>query len=125
MKIKFGTNRLTILGKKYVYKIALHKRGYAANLQEYSLAFNNNIVAKSELHWYGLKQEKLSDIKIYDRYATLEDIQEEHKELFTCKLHNKLQVGKDSCGVWKIFDYEDIKYYTRKENLYDMAKNYN
>lgn len=116
MKIKLGTNRITIVCKNYVYKIGIGKRGFAANLQEYILSLNNSLVAKTELHKYGLKQERLTNIVVYPRYAKIDEILEEHKHLFNCKLHNKLQVGKDKNNQWKIFDYEDIKYYTRHES---------
>lgn len=115
MKIKLGTNRLTLICKKYVYKLALHKRGYAANLQEYKLSVEHDFVAKTELHWYGLKQERLTDIVVYPRYATKEQVQKQHQFLFDKKLHNKLQVGKDINGDWKVFDYEDVKFYIRHE----------
>ena len=112
MKIKFGTNRLVIVTKKNAYKIALHSRGVAANYMEWINSCENPKVAKTEMHWYGLKQEALTDITVYPYKANEASIAKEHKDLYKSMKHNRLQVGKDSTGTWKMFDCEDIKYYT-------------
>lgn len=109
MKIRFGTNRLVIVGKDYVYKIALHGRGARANTQEYEKARTNPFVAETEKKWYGLKQEKLSDLITLPRDYRGR-LAAEILPLWACRLHNRFQVGLNTRGVWRFFDYEEVKY---------------
>lgn len=111
VQIKFGTNRIAFIGKRWVYKIPILFRGVRANKCEYeNYLKNSDIVAETHKKWYGLKQERLTDIRIFERRATIDEIPEELHALFKRKVHNKMQVGK-SGNVWKFFDYEDVKYY--------------
>lgn len=115
--VKIGTNRLVILGRKYVYKIPLFRRGHKANKNEYeNYLCNADIVAETQCRWYGLKQERLTDIHILPRNAALSDVPDDMKPLFKRKLHNRFQVGRGKFGEWLFFDYEDIKYYLRNED---------
>lgn len=114
MKIKFGTNRIVLAAGRYVYKFALSPRGIAANYMEFINALSNPLVAVTELRRYGLRQERLTDIVVYPYGAEKADISPEHRALYGIMLHNRLQVGRDIYGSWKIFDYEDIKFYLKK-----------
>lgn len=112
--IKIGTCRICFVFKKWTYKIPLLRYGRIANYVEYyNYLHNPDIVAKTEYHWYGLKQETLKNIKIYTRYAKQDEINKEHQYLYLKKLNNKMQVGQDKQGKYKFFDYEDIKYYIK------------
>ncbi len=118
MKIKKGTNRLVFIFKNYVIKIGLTKRGYLANYVEWVNYLNNKeIVAETKFFkFFGiLKQEKLTNIKCFSHKATIEEIPQEVKHLYKYCLHSRMQVGQDKNGKWKYYDYEDIKYYFRKE----------
>lgn len=106
--IKFGTNRIVIVGKKFVYKIPIGIRGILANRMEFQLAKNQPLVATTQKHWYGLKQERLWNVTIYPYQCNC--VLPEHQELYKIQLHNRLQIGQDASGMWKIFDYEDVKY---------------
>ena len=112
MKITHGTCRLVILTRKHAYKLPMGLRGIKANKAEYQNSFGKNYVAKTERKWYGLRQEKLTDLitlpKDYDG-----EIKSEWKHLWELKLHNRLQIGKGVDGVWKFFDYEDVKFYEK------------
>lgn len=115
--IKLGTNRLVILGRKWVYKLPLFRRGRKANQNEFeNYLCNADIVARTEKRWYGLRQQRLTDIRILPRYAVLSDIPDDMKPLFKRKLHNRFQVGRGDFGEWLFFDYEDVKYYLRNED---------
>ncbi len=117
MIIKFGTNRIAIVGKKWVYKIPVFRRGRMANKTEYANYLNNSdIVAETHKRWYGLKQERLTDIQIYPREAKITDVPDYLKHLYKRKLHNRFQVGRNKLGEWRFFDYEDTKYYLRRED---------
>ena len=114
--IKIGSSRLCIVGKKYTYKLPMFIRGIVANIEEYKNFINNqSIVAYTEYHWWGLKQETLTNLITYDRYVKREDVKKEHIKLFNSKLHSRMQIGQDSKGAWKYFDYEDIKFYLKRE----------
>ena len=116
INMKYGTNRFCIVGKKFTYKFAWHFRGFLSNINEYeNYLKNKDIVAYTEFQWWGLKQESLSQTISYKRYTTKEELEEEHKFLYPFKLHNKIQIGIDKDNKWKFFDYEDIKFYLRKE----------
>lgn len=106
--IKFGTNRIVIVGKKFVYKIPIGIRGILANRMEFQLAKSQPLVATTQKHWYGLKQERLWNVTIYPYQCNC--VLPEHQELYKIQLHNRLQIGQDASGMWKIFDYEDVKY---------------
>lgn len=112
--IKFGTNRIVIVRKKWVYKIPILFRGNRANKLEYqNYTTHENVVAKTIKKWYGLKQERLTDITIY-KYQTT-DVLPEHFDIYNNHFtHNRLQIGKDHKGEWKIFDAEDVKYYEKE-----------
>lgn len=117
IRIKCGTNRICLITKKYVYKLPRLKYGFLANRNEYqNYQHNKSVVAYTKKYWWGLKQEKLDNVVTYPRYATIEDIEEEHKHLYKFKLHNRMQIGQDQDGTWKFFDYEDVKFYLRNEN---------
>lgn len=108
MTIKFGTNRIVIIGKRFVYKFPIGIRGVLANRMEFRLAKKQPLVARTEQHWYGLKQERLWNLVTYPRYS--DQVLPEHQALYEIQVHNRLQVGQDINGIWKIFDYEDVKY---------------
>ena len=121
-RIKFGTNRIVIVGGKWGYKIPLFRRGRMADANEYFNYLRNvDIVAETHKRWYGLKQRRLTDILIFPRNATLSDIPDNMKPLFARKLHNRFQVGRDEFGAWLFFDYEDIKYYLRGEDEQEIT----
>lgn len=107
--IRCGTNRIVIVGKKYVYKIAYRLRGIQANNAEFRNALKRDYVAKTERKWYGLRQEKLTNlITLPLDYDGI--IPDEWKHLWAHKLHNRFQIGQNSDKVWKFFDYEDVKF---------------
>lgn len=108
--IRVGTNRLVIVGQEVVYKLPLGLRGLRANRIELRNAQNNPYVAHTEKRWYGLRQERLHRLVTYDRYVERKDVRKEHQFLYDIKLHNRLQVGCDKNGIWKIFDFEDVKW---------------
>nr|DAG70153.1 MAG TPA: hypothetical protein [Caudoviricetes sp.] len=108
MKIKFGTNRIVIIGKRSVYKFPIGIRGFLANRMEYHLSKDRSLVAATQKYWWGLKQERLWNTVTYPYQC--EHVLPEHQELYEIQLHNRLQVGQDINGIWKIFDYEDVKY---------------
>ena len=56
MTIKFGTNRIVIVGRQFVYKFPIGIRGILANRMEFRLAKNQPLVAKTQKYWWGLKQ---------------------------------------------------------------------
>lgn len=119
--IKVGTMRFCIVCKKYTYKFPIFLRGIKANKNEYKNYLNNKkVVAYTEKHWWGLKQETLTDLKVFDLNVTKEELNSDYRYLFDYKLHNRIQIGKDTYGNWKFYDYEDIKFY-RKENNYDKC----
>ena len=110
-KITFGTNRIVILFKNYVIKIPLFFRGRLANYIEWINYINNpDIVATTTRHWYGLKQERLFNCKI----ETKENLPDYLKKF---AIHNRPQIGQNSDCQWKFYDYEDVKYYLRKEYI--------
>lgn len=55
---------------------------------------NSDIVAETHKKWYGLKQEKLTDTKNFERWATIEEIPKELHALYKRKINNRMQVGK-------------------------------
>lgn len=112
MTIKFGTNRIVIVGKRFVYKLPIGIRGLLANRMEFQLAKNQPLVAKTQKCWWGLKQERLWNVVTYPYQCDC--VLPEHQALYEIQVHNRLQVGQDANGVWKIFDYEDVKYKTSK-----------
>lgn len=116
MLIKKGTNRLVLIGGEgYVYKLPLSERGQLANRAEYNNYLSRpDVCAYTEKHYWGLKQEQLTNIKIFPLEATEDDIPDELKTLWKQKLNNRFQVGQDKQGKWKFFDYEDVKYYELK-----------
>lgn len=111
--IQIGTNRLVIVGQEVVYKLPLGFRGLKANRVELKNAENNPCVAYTEKRWWGLRQERLCNLIIYELEVDREDVCTEHRHLFDIKLHNRLQIGRSKDGLWKIFDYEDVKYKKR------------
>lgn len=115
MTITTGTNRFVIIGKKYVYKLPIGKRGILANEAEYENAKDNPGCAVTEKHWYGLRQEKLYEIFALPYCMKTLEILPEWEELWKKKLHNRFQIGMDRRGKWKFFDYEDVKYKNSKE----------
>lgn len=115
MLIKEGTNRLVLIGGGYVYKLPLSERGQLANRAEYDNYLSHpDVCAYTEKHYWGLKQERLTNIKIFPFEATEDDVPDELKTLWKQKLNNRFQVGQDKQGKWKFFDYEDVKYYKLK-----------
>ena len=88
-------------------------------------AKDNPLIAKTEIHWCWLKQERLHNITIYPYETNADAISAEHQNLYKIALHNRLQVGKSKDGTWKIFDYEDIKYYLNRrknESIYSCLR---
>lgn len=116
MLIKKGTNRLVLIGGEgYVYKLPLSERGRLANQAEYDNYLSHpDVCAYTEKHYWGLKQEQLTNIKIFPLETTEDDVPDELKALWKQKLNNRFQVGQDRNGEWKFFDYEDVKYYELK-----------
>lgn len=110
IEIKIGTNRFCILKGEFVYKFPIGRRGRKANEIEYTNYLSHqDIVARTEKFWWGLRQERLTDITIYPLGER--DVREEHKFLLPYALHNRMQIGKSKTGNFKFFDFEDIKYY--------------
>ena len=109
MIIRKGSNRLVFILKKNVYKIGIGKRGRLANKIEYEKSLSNKFCAKTEKKWYGLKQEKLSEICILPACIKEPIFPKEWIEMWPTKLNSRFQVGKDKNGEWKYFDYEDAK----------------
>ena len=115
MKIKIGTNRFVLLTKHYAYKFPLFLRGLAANKNEYENYLSaKQFVAFTEKHWWGLKQERLTNIVIYSLKTKKNEIAPEHQFLFDKRVHNRMQIGQDLNGVWKFFDYEEVKHFLRE-----------
>lgn len=114
MLIKFGTNRVVLVTRRYAYKIPRGRRGLLANEAEFKNAANNPCVAKTEKHLWWLRQERLRNLRCFSLGTTIEAVPAELRGLFEMKLHNRLQAGQDENGVWKFYDYEDIKYYQSK-----------
>lgn len=108
MKIKFGTNRVVVVGKQFVYKFPIGIRGILANRMEFQLAKDQPLVAKTQKYWWGLKQERLWNLVIYPYQC--KRVLPEHQKLYEIQVHSRLQVGQDASGAWKIFDYEEVKY---------------
>lgn len=106
-----GTNRLVLVLRRNVIKIPLHHRGLQANREEYNNYSKAPVGAVAQTVERGifLIQERLTDIEIYPKHTKREDMPPYARPLFDIKLHNRLQIGRDCCGRWKIFDYEDIK----------------
>lgn len=111
-QFKIGTNRFVFILSNKVIKIPKHFRGIQANILEYQnfCKAPKNTIAKTNLHSFFLVQERLFDIEIYPRHININDVPPYAKHLFNIKVNNRLQIGKDKLGVWKIFDYEDIKF---------------
>lgn len=64
-----------------------------------------------------LKQERLFNIRRFLRDATIDEIPQEIKHLYKYCPHSRMQVGQDKNEKWKYYDYEDTKYYFRKEYM--------
>lgn len=112
-----GSNRFVILLNNKVIKIPIGLIGISANQIEFknSLIYPS-LIAKTTLFCKCIIiQEKLQNIQIFNRYEVKENIPQYLHPLFDIKVHNRLQVGQSKNGQWKIFDYEDIKYYKEKE----------
>lgn len=109
MTIKFGTNRVVIVGRQFVYKLPIGIRGVLANRMEFRLAKNQPLVAATQKYWWGLKQERLWNIVTYPYQC--KRVLPDHQKLYEIQVHNRLQVGQDITGAWKIFDYEEVKYH--------------
>lgn len=107
-----GSNRFVILLKNFVIKIPQHYCGIIANKIEYkNYLKNKTICAETKKLGIFLVQERLSNIQIFKRDATEDEIPNYALSLFQKKINNRLQIGQDSKGNWKIFDFEDIKWY--------------
>lgn len=105
-----GTNRFTIVLSKKVIKIPKHIQGIEANEQEYkNFLAHPLLVANTKKVGMILIQEKLFDLEIFPKNTKV--FPDYVEDLLKIKLHNRLQVGKDSKGKYKIFDYEDVKFY--------------
>lgn len=114
MTEELSTNRLVLVDDEFVYKLPVSDRGRRANIEEYqNFCKNPDIIAYSELNYWGLKQERLTNIIILPMDATLDDVPECCKHLWQFKLHNRFQVGRGKDGKWKFYDYEDTKFYER------------
>lgn len=110
MKITHGTNRIVILTKNYAYKLPIFLRGIRANKNEYENYIKRQpFVAKTEKHWYGLKQERLYNLKVYKYKAEKSELLPEHQHLYNLHLESRIQIGQDKHGAWKFYDYEEIK----------------
>lgn len=111
-QFEIGSNRAVIILSDRVIKIPKHFRGIQANKLEYKnyCAAPTNTIAHTKLCHFCLTQERLFDIEIYPRNANIDDIPPYARHLFEIKTNNRLQIGKDKFGTWKIFDYEDIKF---------------
>lgn len=114
IKINTGSNRIVLVGKRYVYKLPIGKRGRLANKAEYINAKDNPDCAITETHWYGLRQERLYDIFVLPQYLDALTFPPEWNLLWEKRLNNRFQIGRDSHGRWKFFDYEDVKKIRRR-----------
>ncbi len=119
MRLKIGSNRIVLVGKRYVYKLPLGSRGIKANRVEYQNARGKDYVALTERKWYGLKQERLTDLITLPHDYTGE-ISPEWAHLLNVRVYNRFQVGKDKNGKWKFFDYEDVKYKGQGEEYWTL-----
>ena len=118
MQIRKGTNRIVLVFKNHVIKIGIGRRGYLANYIEWVNYLNNKeIVAETKFKCGILKQERLFNIQRFLYDATIDEIPQEIKHLYKYCLHSRMQVGQDKNGKWKYYDYEDTKYYFRKEYM--------
>lgn len=107
-----GSNRFVILLRNFVIKIPQHYHGIIANKIEYkNYLENKTICAETKKLGIFLVQERLNNIQIFKRDATEDEIPNYALSLFQKKINNRLQIGQDSKGNWKIFDFEDIKWY--------------
>ena len=110
MKITHGTNRIVILTKNFAYKFPIGLRGIKANKNEYENSIRRKgFVARTEKHWYGLKQERLYNLVVYRYKAEKSELKPEHQHLYNLHLENRIQIGQDKSGCWKFYDYEEIK----------------
>ena len=107
-----GSNRFVILLKNFAIKIPQHYNGIIANKIEYkNYLENKTICAETKKLGIFLVQERLNNIQIFKRGATEDEIPNYALSLFQKKINNRLQIGQDSEGNWKIFDFEDVKWY--------------
>ena len=115
--LRIGTNRIVVTLRGKVIKIPKCIRGIRANRTEYENFCQAPIgtVATTDLHFIFLSQERLVDLETYPRDATREEVPIYARGLFDVKVNNRLQIGKDKSGRYKIFDYEDVKFYEKGE----------
>lgn len=107
-----GSNRFVILFKNFAIKIPQHYHGIIANKIEYkNYLENKTICAKTKKLGIFLVQERLNNIQIFKRDVTEDEIPDYALSLFQKKINNRLQIGQDSEGNWKIFNFEDVKWY--------------
>lgn len=114
-QLKMGSNRIVLILKNIVIKFPKNIRGFKANQEEYKnyISVNSQKIATTKKIGFLLIQERLRDIQIFPLTTSKKEIPKYLQSLFDIKLNNRLQVGKNVAGLWKIFDYEDIKYYSK------------
>ena len=110
MKIRYGTNRLSLIFDDIVIKIPYRPRGLKANRQEYKNAKDKAYVANTYRLGFLNIQEKLTDIVILPYETKDDEVPDHFKELWKYKLNNRFQVGLSRDKEYKYFDYEDVKY---------------
>lgn len=112
LRFEQGSNRFVIVLKNIVIKFPKNFLGISANLQEYK-NYQQTIkyVAKTKKIFFVLLQERLTDIQIFPLDLLQKDFPEYALPLLAIKLNNRLQIGKDKNNIWKIFDYEDVKFF--------------
>ena len=117
-----GTGRIVVNNLNgTVTKVPYGVLGVKQNQREFELSKQKDYVATTELSGDYIIQEKLTDIIIVPyKYKSTKRILKYLKKqvpdydfssLIKHRLHNRVQIGKDSKGVYKYFDYEDVKYY--------------
>lgn len=110
MKVRIGTNRLSLIFDDIVIKIPYRPRGLLANRKEYENAIDKPYVAKTYRFGFLNIQEKLTDTVILPYETTDDEVPDVFKELWKNKLNNRFQVGLSKDKQYKYFDYEDVKY---------------
>lgn len=117
-----GTGRIVVDNLNgTVTKVSYGALGVKQNQREFELSKQKDYVAVTELSGDYITQEKLTDIIIVPyKYKSTKRILKYLKKqvpdydfslIIKHRLHNRVQIGKDNKGVYKYFDYEDVKYY--------------
>jgi len=119
--IGLGSGRIVVDNRDgSVTKIPYGKLGLNQNLHEFELSKNKAYVATSYLQGDFIVQEKLTDlitvpyeIKDIDeikKYLKQYDDEFDFTSLINHRLNSRIQIGKDKNGIYKYFDYEEVKH---------------